>query len=421
MFSAFTQRAVNKGKRVLIMAHREELLDQISDTLGQFKVRHEFIAAGRRHFPEIPVQVASVFSAVRRLNKIHTPDLIICDEAHHLAPGSSWWKVFAHFSKAWRIGVTASPARLSGEPLGYAFDHMILGPSVTELINMGMLSKYKLYAPSTISTEGLHMLGGDFNQQELAGAADKPSITGDAIKHYSRLAAGKRAVVFCVSIEHAKHVQKQFSDAGISAGMIDGKMDKPTRRGIVNSFRSGQTLILVSVGIISEGFDLPAIECAIMLRPTASLACWIQQSGRALRIFPGKEYAIILDHAGNCARHGLPDDDREWSLEGRPKRKGEYKPGVTVRICPKCFACMASTKTECQYCGFEFPVEGRKVEEKEGELVEVDPAVLRRQRMKEQSKAQTYEELVEIGKKRQYKNPYAWARILVQIRKQRGQ
>lgn len=420
-FSAFTKRAVNNGKRVMILAHREELLDQISDTLGRFKVRHEFISAGRPMFPEIQVQVAGVFSAVRRLNKIKAPDLIICDEAHHLSPGSSWVKIFDHFHKAWRIGVTATPQRLSGEPLGYAFDHMILGPTAAELISAGHLSKYKLYAPSTISTEGMHMVAGDFKHDELSIASDKPSITGDAIKHYTRLAHGKRAVVFCVSLEHASHVRDQFSSAGIKAEVIDGTMEKMDRRILVNSFREGRTLVLVSVGIVSEGFDLPAIECAIMLRPTASLALWIQQSMRALRVCPGKDHAIILDHAGNCARHGMPDDTHEWSLEGSARRKKSEAPKVSVRTCPDCFACMPGSKEVCPYCGHVFTPQGRQIEHKEGELVEIDPAVMRRKRLAEQSKAKTFEELVEIGKKRGYKNAYSWARILMQVRRQRGQ
>ena len=416
VFSAFTQRAINKGRRVLILAHREELLDQIGETLSNFKVRHEFIASGRNFYPNISVQVASVFSMARRLNKIIPPDLIIIDESHHAIKGSTWFKVFNHYPNAWKIGVTATPQRLGGESLGDVFDDMILGPSVSDLIQSGSLSKYKIFAPSSINTSDVHMIGGDFNKQELNIAADKPSITGDAIKHYKKYSDGKRAVVFCVSVDHAKHVAEQFRLSGYSSSSIDGKIDKFDRRKIVSDFKEGSIKILTSCDIISEGFDIPAIEVAIMLRPTASLALWIQQSGRALRPYKGKEHAIILDHAGNTMRHGLPDEPRQWSLEGAQTKNKQKASAVSVKICERCFGAQSSRELKCKICGYEFPVVGRKIEEKEGDLVEIDPEKLRRERISEQGKALTREELYALAVKRNYRNPRGWVHIIMQAR-----
>lgn len=417
MFSYFASRVVSKGKRPLILAHREELLEQISGTLSEFNVHHQFIAAGRPFIPSDAVQVASVFSAVRRLDRMYPPDIIIIDEAHHSIKGSTWGRIIDKFPKAIRIGVTATPERLSGEALKDMFDEIIIGPSVSELIDSGDLSPYKLYAPSTIDTSSLHTRAGDFAKNELVMAADKPSVTGDAIKEYRKFAENKRAIVFCVSIDHAKHVSEQFMQAGYAAGNIDGKMSSSERKYVVNSFRNGDLKILTSCDIISEGFDLPAIECAIMLRPTKSLALWIQQSGRALRPYPGKERAIILDHAGNCMRHGLPDEDREWSLNGREKTKGERK--ASVRICPSCFAAQPTFRTSCLYCKFEFPVTPRAIDHVEGELVEAKPDLVRRARKREQAAARTFDDLVALGKSRNYKNPYAWAKFVFNARQGR--
>lgn len=406
LFSYFTQAVVRKGNRVLLLAHRAELLDQISATLNQFSVPHSFIAAGMPFNPASRVHVGSVMSVVRRLNKIAHPDVVIVDEAHH-ACAASWKKVMAAYSKAWKIGVTASPIRLSGEPLGDVFDDMLVGPSVRELIEKGYLSRYRIFAPSTIDTTGLKIRGGDFAANELAGRAS--CITGDAIKEYKKRAAGKRAIAFCVTVGHAKDVASQFAAAGFSSQCIDGSLPKQIRAGIVGMFKAGRIQVLTSCDLISEGFDLPSIEVGIMLRPTQSLGCYIQQAGRALRPYPGKDYAIICDHAGNTARHGLPCDDRQWSLDGKqPKPKSPVK-------CPSCYGYQSKPGVVCEYCGAPLRDEaagaargGRALPEHvEGELEEIDLAKRSRARFAEQSNATTYEQLVELGKARGYKANWA--------------
>jgi DNA repair protein RadD len=321
----------------------------------------------------------------------------------------------ATFPGAIVIGVTASPQRLSGEPLSDIFDDMILGPSVSELIAMGHLSKFKAFAPPGIDTSNIQTRAGDFAKGELSAAADRPTITGDVIREYARLAAGKRAVVFCVSIDHAKNVAAQFNAHGFPSTSLDGKMSRDLRRETVRDFRDGRIKVMTSCDIISEGFDLPAIEVAVSLRPTKSLALWIQQSGRALRPFPGKEYALLLDHSGNIERHGLPDDERSWSLEGRGKRKKSER-ATSVKVCPKCFAAQFSGRSSCSYCGYVFDVQPREVEHVEGELIEIDPMALRLRREQERSSARTLDELISLAKIRKYKNPYGWAQHVYNAR-----
>ena len=414
-FSYMAGAAKGKGLRVWILAHRVELLEQISKTLNAFGIKHGMIAPGYVGDRRQQVQVASVFTLARRLDRYEAPDLIIVDEAHHAISKSTWGSVINAFPNARLLGVTATPIRLSGEGLGDLFECMVQGPTVAELIEQGSLSPYRLFAPAGVDLSGVHSKMGDFVRGELAKAIDKPSITGDAVSHYQKLARGKRAVAFCVSVEHAEHVAAQFRQAGIAAASIDGGMDKVLRQQVLASFTAGDLQVLTSCDLISEGFDVPAIEVAILLRPTQSLGLYLQQVGRALRTFPGKSEAIILDHAGNVKRHGLPDDDRIWTLEGKLKTKRQKPSEVPVKTCPKCFATVASAATHCA-CGHEFEVVAREVEQVDGSLEEVNVAEARREARIAQGRAQTEQDLVAVGRARGMKRPELWARHVLRAR-----
>lgn len=409
-FSNLAMRVANKGKRIAILTHREELLDQVCSTLSDFNVAHNVIAAGRYTRHHEPATVASVFTLARRLDKTPRPDMVIIDEAHHAVGKSTWGKVMQAWRGSLLLGVTATPTRLSGEGMNELFQDMVLGPSMSELIELGHLSDYALYAPSKINTDGIRRRGGDFAKKELAGAADKRVITGSAITHYKRFADGMPAVAFCVSIEHAHHVAEDFKAAGYRAMALDGKMDKGLRRMAVEDFKRGQLQIITSCDLISEGFDCPGIVAGILLRPTQSLGLYLQQVGRCLRTTQGKEKAIILDHAGNSQMHGLPDEDHGWTLDGM---KSTQKDVVKTKTCPLCFFVMPPHRSTCPDCGHEFKVENaREVEQVDGELGEMSEAEIkakRRERMREQSDAMTLDDLIELGKKRGYKDPVGWA------------
>ena len=421
-FSYMAGAAKSKGLRVWILAHRVELLEQISRTLTSFNVDHAMIAAGYPGNRHAQVQVASVFTLARRLDRYDPADLIIVDEAHHAIAASTWGNVIKACPNARLLGVTATPVRLSGEGLNDLFECMVQGPTVKELIDMKALSPYRLFAPAGVDLSGVHTKMGDFVRSELVEAMNKRSITGDAVAHYKRLAPGKRAICFCCSVEHAENVAAQFREAGITAASIDGSMDKVLRQQVLASFSSGDILVLTSCDLVSEGFDVPAIEVAILLRPTKSLGLYLQQVGRALRIFPGKDEAIILDHANAVRTHGFPDDDRAWSLQGSEKRKNAKKSEVPVKGCPVCFATVPSAVTHCS-CGHEFQVVAREIEEVEGDLVEMTPearAQLRekaiKQRKQEQGRSQTFEDLVRIGKARGMKRAELWAKHVLRAR-----
>lgn len=404
-----------KGQRAFFVCHRRELVKQSIAAFGQVGLNHGVIAAGWWESPRQAVQIASVQTLIRRHQKYAKPNLIIWDEAHHLG-AKSWQKLHAQYPDAYHIGLTATPCRLDGRGLGSFFKTIVSGPSVQWLIEAGFLSPYKLFAPSIISTAGLHSRMGDFAKEELSAAADRPTITGDAITHYKRLAFGKRALVFAVSIQHSQHVVAQFQAAGIPAVHVDGETDQEVRDDAIEKFRKGTIKVLSNVELFGEGFDIPAVEVGILLRPTQSLGLYLQQVGRTLRAAEGKTTAIILDHAGNCARHGLPDDDREWSLDGHQQRNKEQSDSLSVRICPSCFAAQASGSLICKFCGFTAPGAPREVAEVEGNLEEVDTELIRRQRSREQGTASDFNSLVALGKSRGYKAPWAWAKHIMNAR-----
>jgi superfamily II DNA or RNA helicase len=419
LFAYIAQGTSAKGNSVVILVHRQELVDQTCRTLRAFGVDHGVIAAGRTPDRSLSVQVASVQTYVRRLDSFR-PALIIADEAHHATAGS-WRKVIAHHSQARVLGVTATPQRLDGRGLKDVFDDLIRGPEVADLIEGGHLAPPVYFAPPIVADlSHIGTRGGDFAQEELAEEMDKPMITGDAVEHYSRICRGAPAVAFCCSVKHAQHVAEQFNAAGYKAATIDGTMDREARREVVRALGDGRLHVLTSCEIINEGFDLPLVTAAILLRPTKSLGLHLQQIGRVLRPAPGKAKAIILDHVGNLSRHGFAEDIRDWTLEGRKKkkRKASDEEEIQQRQCPDCYCCHPPAPV-CPECGFEYPKKEREIEQAEGELVEIDPKEIARQKRQEQGSAQTYEELVALGRSRGYARPDAWAKHLINARSQR--
>lgn len=419
MFSYICQGAAALGKKVWILVHRQELIDQVSSALNEFRVGHSVVAPGYAQSAHAQVQVASVFSLVRRMVSLASPDLIIIDEAHHAILSSTWGKIITAYPRARILGVTASPTRLSGEGLGDIFDRLICGPSVQSLIEAGSLSSVRVFAPPTIDVSQVRITMGEFKTRDLAAVVDKPKVIGDAIEHYQNLTAGQRAVVFCVSLEHARHMAAAARGAGLTAVMIDGTMDRELRRGVVNDFKNGHINWLVTVDLVSEGFDCPGIEVGISLRPTQSLGLWLQQCGRCLRVSPGKSHATILDHAGNSLRHGLPTEERNWTLDGVGKRS--HSPGATsVRVCPKCFSAQRSGKPACSNCGHTFAIEPRVVAKEAGTLEEITPEQIAARRARQQvGRTASIEALTELGRMRNYKDPAAWAAYVIQGRQKK--
>jgi superfamily II DNA or RNA helicase len=338
IFSYVTNGAVQKQKRVYIFAHRAEILRQISVAIGRYGMHHGWIAPGRTPTNDL-CQVGMIQTAARRLDKLPPPDIIVIDEAHHCAAGQ-YEAILAAWPSAYVLGVTATPLRLDRKGLGKHFDIMVLGPPCRELIDRGFLAPFVYLAPELANFDNVKKRMGDYVNEAIAEIMDKPTITGSAIEHYKTYLPGKTAIAFCISVEHAKNVAEQFSNAGIPAASIDGKMEVTERQAVCRALETGDIKVLTSCELISEGFDAPSVNGAILLRPTASLAMKLQQDGRVLRVKPDGSPAIILDHVGNFHRHGLPDAPRDWTLDGCDKKKKEFK----TQKCKACFRVFAVEK-----------------------------------------------------------------------------
>lgn len=417
MFSYVTASAAAKGNRTLILVHRAELLEQCHRSLESMDVPHGLIAAGLTPDRSHLTQIASVQTLVRRFDRVMAPDLIVIDEAHHATAGA-WASVLAQYPQARVLGVTATPARLDGKGLGQVFDDLIRGPEVADLIDKGFLAKPVYYAPKTVDMAGVRTVAGDFNRAEMAERMDKPTITGDAVTHYRKYANANACIVFCTGLKHAEHVAQAFNAAGYRFKVIDGTLSKEERAKRVLDLSAGFLHGLVSVDIVSEGFDLPCVSTAILLRPTASLSLHLQQIGRVLRPAPNKLRAVILDHVGNCRRHGLAEEVRDWSLDGI-KRRGKRGPQDDVadtRQCPECFAVHTPSPT-CPQCLHVYEIKDRIPDVVDGELEELKAREAVKQRKREQGTAQTLEDLIKVGKARGMKNPYGWAHNVFKARK----
>lgn len=423
IFTSIAQGAERKGKRILILVHRGELLRQCREKLTELGVRSGVIKSGAELAYMWPVQVGSVQTIARRLDQIPEPDLIICDEGHH-ATSPMFQRIFKKWPRARRLLVTATPARLDGKGLGIVADSMILGPDMKTLIAQGFLVPSRVYAPpSALKRDELHTVAGDFNRYEVAAAMDRPVITGSAVEHYRKLCDWKPALAFCTSVEHSTHVAETFTAAGYKAAMIEGKHSDFERHRMITDLARGELHVLASAELIGEGVDIPVVSASIMLRPTKSVTVYLQQAGRAMRIAEGKTHAFIIDHVGNCKEHGLPDELREWTLEGRPKRDKL----LGLRTCKQCF-CTHVPAPKCPQCGYVYFGDGGgrgAPDVVDGELVEIseEDRVLNaadrhraemRDRRREEGMAKSLDELKAIGRKRGYKD--SWAHIKWKIR-----
>ena len=404
IIAAVLQGIASRGRSAIVLVHRRELIAQTSAKLTLADVPHGIIAAGVPA-TDAPIQIASVQTLARRLDRITAqPDFIVIDEAHHATAGT-WGKAISHWPHALRLGVTATPVRQDGRGLALVFDRLVLGPSTAELISAGFLCPARLYAPPPVADlSGLHRRAGDYAIDEAAQRMDRPTVTGDAISHYQRLAAGQRAIAFCCNVKHAEHVCAAFNHAGDEAATLLGATDPLRRDATVARFAAGELQVLVTVDVVSEGFDIPAAGCAILLRPTQSLGLYLQQVGRVLRPAPGKAAAIVLDHVGNVHRHGWPDDPREWSLDDRLKRAGAAgPPAPSVRTCEVCFAAFKPAPM-CPCCGSPAKLSAREIQHRDGVLQELE----RNQQRRQVGKARSLSELLTVAKQRGYAPGWAY-------------
>lgn len=411
------------------VAHRQELVSQISLALARNKVRHRIIGPTnvvkmivRLHMEEVGHSyydpnsrhaVAGVDTLVRRrdqlANWLPTVKLWVMDEAHHVLQDNKWGKAVNMFRNARGLGVTATPSRADGCGLGShadgVFDKMFVGPSMRDLINMGYLTDYKLYAPpSSFRRDAIKKVSqttGDFVASEVSKAVnesslvthDEKQVVGDVVRTYQKLLNGMLTVVFAPDVATATELEKQYNDAGIPAKCVHGAMPDVERINAVRKFKNREYLVLTSVAIFDEGFDCPAIEAVQDVSATESFGRFVQRAGRMLRLKDGKDFGCYVDHVGNIERHAVLVDHpggakielchREWTLDRREKTSGKSEVS-SVRPCAACVGTYPRFLTKCPYCGEPIPEPSEsqrgKPEWVDGDLYELDPDVLAQMR-----------------------------------------
>lgn len=411
LFGWMVGQTAKRGRHTCILVHRDHLLWQLAGMLDDQDIPFGIIAPG---FPASSqrVQIASVATLVRRLDKWPHFDWLVVDEAHHAA-AKSWGRIVAAYPTAKILGVTATPSRLDGKGLGRVFDDLLFGPSMATLINTGYLSGYRIFAPPTpVELARLRTIAGDYDKEQAAHLMDNAKITGDAVEHYRKHLAGAPSIAFGVTVAHAHHVADRFREAGYTAAVIEAATDNVSRQRMLADLANGRLNVLSSCEVVSEGTDVPVCQGSILLRPTKSLGLYLQQCGRALR--PKPTPAIILDHAGNSALHGPPAMDRTWTLAD-----GAVKAALksTIKTCPECFAVNPIHAKVCEVCGESFDRDGggrgmpnaSAVELIERAGMSVPPgAIVATMPLKDLVKqAKTLEQLKAVAKARGYKERWA--------------
>lgn len=400
----------NDGMRSLVMAHRTELVGQMSLHVAREGIRHQIIgpastvaqvtAEHRRELgrsfidPSSRCAVAGVDTINARKDEL-SPWLAqvgfwTVDEAHHLLVENKWGAAVALMPNAFGLGVTASPRRADGKGLGLhvdgVFGSMVIGPTMRELIGMGALTDYEIALPSSdFDVASLTVTdSGDYSPKAMREASKNSHIVGDVVLEYIKYAWGKRGVAFVTDVETAHEMADRFNAFGIPTVAVSAKTKAEVRAEYIRRFRNGDIWVMVNVDLFGEGFDLPAIEVVMMARPTASLAVYLQQFGRGLRLLAGKTRGLVIDHVSNFKRHGAPDKPHLWSLDARERKMRKSDPDeLKQSCCTNCTRPKPRTSRICPYCLYD-PVPtggGRSVEQVDGDLLLLTADILAQMRV----------------------------------------
>lgn len=393
---------VKKGGYVMFMVHRKELVEQITQSFKDNDVNLSHCT------------IMTVGKIKNRLDKLPKPSLIITDETHH-SLAKTYRDIYKHYPGVPRIGFTATPWRMNGKGFRDVYDSMVMGPSVKWLISNKYLAPFKYYSVNLVNSDKLKKSStGDYTNKSMDEAVGK-TIFGDVINTYKKVANKQQAIVYAHSVEYSQIVADSFNQAGISARHVDAKTPSTKREQIMTAFKAGKIKIICNVDLISEGFNVPDCSTVILLRPTASLVLFVQQSMRSMRYKPGK-VATIIDHVANYSRFGLPDDDFDWTLDDREKkRNGRKDDAPAIKTCDRCFRVVPAQSKICPFCGFEFEIEATEMQEDKNAKIEkigefkmvADYKNVKYGKMKA-SDADNVEDLYKIAKARGYEPGWAY-------------
>lgn len=316
-----TYKLAHKDIKILIVAHRTELLDQISATLNKFGISHGFIQGAREQYLWKRVQVGSIMSLLTDKNYYNVCrqkfDYIIVDEAHH-SLADTYIRLFGLFPNAKKLGVTATPWRLNHESFLSLYQYLIVSPQISWFINNNLLSDFD-YVSIKQNSEVQRLVDksevvstGDFSNVDLDNTFNNQRIRSKLYESYLQFANGRKGIIYAINKCHAAKIAELYNSHGVKAMAIDCDTPRDMRQEMISAFKSGEISVLVNVDIFTEGFDCPDVNFIQLARPTKSLALYLQQVGRGLRIVEGKKKTIILDNVGLYNYFGLPDANRKW-------------------------------------------------------------------------------------------------------------
>lgn len=360
-------RCVTHGAGAVFVAPRNEIIEQTSDELTSAGIKHVVLQAN--HPEDYPVKVASTATLARR--EVQTPAVLFLDEAHLWLDVAK--KLVERFPTSVVVGLTATPERLDGRGLGEIYEEIIGVTETRDLIALRYLVPARVFGPARPDMHGVRTTAGDYNRRDLSVLMDKPKIVGDIVATWKKLADGRTTIVYAAGVEASLHLRDAFRAAGINAEHVDAETPSAERADVVGRLREGSLPVVCNVELFTYGLDVPRVSCVSMARPTKSLALYLQMAGRGLRPFPDKDNLIVLDHAGNALRHGLPDLVHEWKLDGAKVRKRDVV--GSLRTCKRCFAIFSSTMEKCPECGLVVEKKLRRVDHVDGELLELQPVV----------------------------------------------
>jgi superfamily II DNA or RNA helicase len=353
---------VSRGMQLMFLVHLDVLVGQTYRKMQAFGLRCGFIKAGWQEDPSAPIQIASIQTMAQRDWWRSWPaKAILFDEGHTT--------VFSQIGQALiyethpdsiHLALTATPYRLGREQLGDHMQAFVSSPVPWQLQRMGYLAPMKYFGvdkDGQVDLSSVRTIAGDFDERDLKNACDRPELVQRIVEEYQRLVPGKRAIAFCIDVEHARHVADAFNAAGIAADVVDGSTPIKERHRLYQALATSQLQVLTSCNVISIGFDEPSVEVGMLLRPTQSRALHQQQIGRVMRISPdtGKQYGIILDQAGNLQRLGFPEDIKSYYLP--TKREPGSNDVSPAKQCPQCNRLVWGFVMQCPECGYRWSSE----------------------------------------------------------------
>jgi len=398
--------ALSKGKRVMFLVNRVQLSDQMSDHLNRAKIEHGILQGANTRATYHDCIIASIDTIHAR--GYPEVDLILADEVHGAAGSKKYIKLIEHYKEIPIIGVTATSfVKGLGKmyPWGQLFQDIVRPVTIPELIEQGYLVDVDIYAPCDPDLKGVKIVAGDYHEEQLSKAMDKPTLIGDIIKTWNKLTPGKQTIVFAVDIAHSTHIVDQFNKSGTSAVHIDYKMTYDEKKDIVKRFKNQEFTVLSNCALLAEGFDAPATEVMILARPTKNRKRYMQMVGRILRPYPGKERGILLDHSGSTGQLGDPTALRELVLDdGKPKLStgSDKKKEFELSKCPQC-TFMRKRPGACPVCGFTAKKQS-DVETIDGELHLTKKEKAKKAKIDGLDKQNVYSELNYIADQRGFKS-----------------